>query len=426
MEKILRRSKRNASKHVETYNKPTRKRFKPVDSTPERKYSIKDKFVEYISDYRFQEGSLQFRAKWKGLPESSGEWKNRDFFRDETLQNFLKDYKKKYLLYCTDKNHEKILTRDDMGFEESFASMSLLGIPKYKYKNEEKTFKFTSDYEIEKYKPKMVLRMQKDEMNAALKPKKNFEIENEVDAKHLPKYLKWSKNYPGVEAYPKVDKNDVQFKYQIQPCKCKTKCTFKVVEGKAPFECCLNQENHYQISGRVKVVDDNKNTLYECDSSCRCDEKKCLNRVVQKGSNCSLCIFKTLDMGWGVKTMKKIKKGTYISEYCGDIIDNDECEKRQKNYENLGNKYFLNILNDNEQYSGFTIDPTICGNEARFFNQSCEPNMQIIEVNTDKMSMFTRVAFFAKRDIDEGEELTWHYGGKVAEGLECRCAVCKK
>ena len=178
----------------------------PVHTTPKIKSSSKEKVVEYIADYRFQDGDLQFRVKWKGLPGSSCEWKKRDFFPDEMLQNFLKDYKKKYLLYCTDKNHKKALKSEGMGLEETFAKITLFGAQKNKYSNEGKTFKFTSDYEIKKYKAEKLLKREKDKMNAALKPKFNFEIENEVDFKYFPEYLEWSKNYTGVEAFPKKTK----------------------------------------------------------------------------------------------------------------------------------------------------------------------------------------------------------------------------
>ena len=392
----------------------------PVDATPEEKSSSNEKVVEYIADYRFQDGGLQFRVKWKGLHANSCEWKKRDFFPDEMLQNFLKDYKKKYLLYCTDKNHKKALKSEGIGLEETFAKISA---QKFKYNNEEK-FKFTSDYEINKYKAEKLLKTEKDKMNAALKPKFNFEIENEVDVKYLPTYLEWSKSYPGVEAFPKTPESDV---LNIKPCECKNNCTitFDEAKNKKPVECCFKHYNSYESDGRLRKVD-LIYTLNECDLNCECDKAKCLNRVVQRGSNCQLCLFRTLDRGWGVKTKRKIRKGTYISEYCGDIIDRAERERRAELYENVENTYFFSINDRKGNATEFTIDPTVSGNESRFFNHSCEPNMQLMLVNTDKNSMFSRVAFFAKRDIDEEEELTFDYNGTFVKNLDCKCGHCKK
>jgi histone-lysine N-methyltransferase SETD2/UMP-CMP kinase len=56
--------------------------------------------------------------------------------------------------------------------------------------------------------------------------------------------------------------------------------------------------------------------------------------------------------------------------------------------------------------NGEVIDPTYCGNIARFMNHSCEPNCV-----TRKWTVFkeTMVGIFAKRDIKEDEELTFDY-----------------
>jgi len=54
------------------------------------------------------------------------------------------------------------------------------------------------------------------------------------------------------------------------------------------------------------------------------------------------------------------------------------------------------------------IDAGVDGNEARFINHSCEPNCLAV---TDKR----RVYIEAKRDISEGEELTYDYNLQLDE-----------
>ena len=54
------------------------------------------------------------------------------------------------------------------------------------------------------------------------------------------------------------------------------------------------------------------------------------------------------------------------------------------------------------------IDATHCGSCARFINHSCEPNLAVILCRID--SVVPHVAFFARRDIAPGEELTIDYG----------------
>ena len=59
--------------------------------------------------------------------------------------------------------------------------------------------------------------------------------------------------------------------------------------------------------------------IYECNDQCQCGPE-CSNRVVQKGRKHRVCIFRTANgRGWGVKAMQKIKKGSFIMEYVGEV-----------------------------------------------------------------------------------------------------------
>jgi len=59
--------------------------------------------------------------------------------------------------------------------------------------------------------------------------------------------------------------------------------------------------------------------IYECNDRCNCGPD-CLNRVVQKGRKHRVCIFRTANgRGWGVKAMQKIKRGSFIMEYVGEV-----------------------------------------------------------------------------------------------------------
>jgi|TARA_B110000977_G_C10758838_1_gene369824 histone-lysine N-methyltransferase SETD1 len=75
----------------------------------------------------------------------------------------------------------------------------------------------------------------------------------------------------------------------------------------------------------------------------------------------------------------------------------------------------------------FGIDGTNVGNIARLLNHSCDANLEAkVVVQTDKNS--PRCAFFSKRAIIVGDELTWTYArhstGRVACG--CGAANCRK
>ena len=59
--------------------------------------------------------------------------------------------------------------------------------------------------------------------------------------------------------------------------------------------------------------------IWECNDRCRCGPE-CANRVVQHGRKHRVCIFRTANgRGWGVKAMQKIKKGSFVMEYVGEV-----------------------------------------------------------------------------------------------------------
>lgn len=89
-------------------------------------------------------------------------------------------------------------------------------------------------------------------------------------------------------------------------------------------------------------------------------------------------------------------------EYVGELIDEETCQKRVKEYHETGisDYYFLTIDRDN------IIDAYPKGNLSRFMNHSCDPNCE-----TQKWTVNgeIRVGLFATRDIAVGEELCFNY-----------------
>merc|ERR1712220_30467 len=74
---------------------------------------------------------------------------------------------------------------------------------------------------------------------------------------------------------------------------------------------------------------------------------------------------------------------------------------------------------------GLVYDGTDFGNIARFMNHACDPNCEIIKVECGLQ--YPTVAFFTKRSIAVGEELTWTYdkggGKKKKDGVRCLCGA---
>ena len=56
--------------------------------------------------------------------------------------------------------------------------------------------------------------------------------------------------------------------------------------------------------------------IYECNDRCKCNQQ-CKNRVVQKGLQCRLQMFKTQKKGWGIRCLDDIARGTFVCIYTG-------------------------------------------------------------------------------------------------------------
>ncbi|KAI7881181.1 SET domain-containing protein [Lichtheimia hyalospora FSU 10163] len=199
---------------------------------------------------------------------------------------------------------------------------------------------------------------------------------------------------------------------------------------------CHEDSEMYAPDGTLLV--EQGSPIYECNSACGCP-KECRNRIVQRGRTVPLQIFKTKYKGWGVKAMDSIKRGQFVEEYLGEVITEEEGEFRGKFYDKVGMTYLFDMdFGAGDDHSvEYVIDSFLLGNASHFFNHSCEPNLSVYAVYHDSANPdFHRLAFFARRDIKKGEELTIDYqGGSLNPNesaprgrFECRCesATCRK
>lgn len=69
------------------------------------------------------------------------------------------------------------------------------------------------------------------------------------------------------------------------------------------------------------------------------------------------------------------------------------------------------------------IDATSIGNVARFINHSCDGDNLNTKLVRRSGDLFPRLCFFALKDIEEDEELTFSYGEirTRSKGLPCFC-----
>ena len=110
----------------------------------------------------------------------------------------------------------------------------------------------------------------------------------------------------------------------------------------------------------------------------------------------------------GLFAAQDIKKGTRIIQYVGAKVPKTEGARRAA----AGNAYIFEL---NARYD---IDGKILRNTARYINHSCDPNCEI-ETTTQT------IWIIARRDITEGDELSYNYGYdiKVYADHPCHCGA---
>ncbi|XP_047462350.1 histone-lysine N-methyltransferase, H3 lysine-36 specific isoform X4 [Mugil cephalus] len=136
----------------------------------------------------------------------------------------------------------------------------------------------------------------------------------------------------------------------------------------------------------------NRMLLYECHPQVCPAGDRCLNQAFTKRQYSQVEIFRTLSRGWGLRCVHDIKKGHFVSEYVGEVIDEEECRSRIRHAQenDICNFYMLTLDKDR------IIDAGPKGNEARFMNHCCQPNC---ETQKWTVSGDTRVGLFALVDI---------------------------
>ncbi|EFY85986.1 histone-lysine N-methyltransferase (Ash1), putative [Metarhizium acridum CQMa 102] len=151
--------------------------------------------------------------------------------------------------------------------------------------------------------------------------------------------------------------------------------------------------------------------LYECDAgNCNIGKELCTNRSFSdlaarrsKGGKyrVGVEVIKTPDRGYGVRSNRCFKANQIIMEYTGEIITEEECERRMNEEYKNNECYYLMSFDQN-----MIIDATT-GSIARFVNHSCNPNCRMIKWI---VSGQPRMALFAgDRPIMTGDELTYDY-----------------
>ncbi|XP_016995437.2 histone-lysine N-methyltransferase EHMT2 [Drosophila takahashii] len=220
-----------------------------------------------------------------------------------------------------------------------------------------------------------------------------------------------------------IQQNSVQIDRrvsQMRICSCPDSCSSDRCQCNG-----ASSQNWYTAESRLTADFnyDDPAVIFECNDVCGCNQLSCKNRVVQNGTRTPLQIVECEEQakGWGVRALANVPKGTFVASYTGEILTAMEADRR------TDDSYYFDLDN------GHCIDANYYGNVTRFFNHSCEPNVLPVRVFYEHQDYrFPKIAFFACRDIDAGEEICYDYGEKFwrvehrsSVGCRCLAASCK-
>ncbi|KAH6860717.1 hypothetical protein BKA58DRAFT_443497 [Alternaria rosae] len=183
--------------------------------------------------------------------------------------------------------------------------------------------------------------------------------------------------------------------------------------------------------------------IYECNDRCKCGPK-CRNKNVQFGRQVEVEIFRANDgRGWGLRCKQDLHEGQFIDTYRGEVITDAEATHRETSSSKAKASYLYSLdkfaeSEGLEEEDLYVVDGEFMGGPTKFINHSCDPNCRQYTVSYNKHDpRVYDIAFFARRFIPKGEELTFDYLDKEEEeemdepgegALPCLCGAenCRK
>jgi histone-lysine N-methyltransferase ASH1L len=180
-------------------------------------------------------------------------------------------------------------------------------------------------------------------------------------------------------------------------------------------ENCLNRLMHYECN----------------ENNCMLNGSGCSNRPfaqlaarMKKGGpyDIGVEVVGTNNRGFGVRACRTFSSGEIIMEYTGEIITEEETERRMIEEYSKSDNYYLMQFD-----RGLVIDGTK-GSMGRFVNHSCAPNCEVRMMRGADNK--PHMGIFAGEDgIMAGEELTYDYNfdnfGSSQQKCHCGAASCR-
>ncbi|KAK4536876.1 hypothetical protein CDCA_CDCA10G2902 [Cyanidium caldarium] len=179
--------------------------------------------------------------------------------------------------------------------------------------------------------------------------------------------------------------------YRFQGCRCRGGChTRKCPCYAAARECDPDGCTLCCAGGGVEAED---------------AARPCENMPLQRSTQQRLLLGKSDVHGWGVFARDAIPRGTFIAEYCGELVSQYEAERRGRLHDSTTGVSYL-----------FDLDAELCldahrkGKKSKYINHSRTAPQRNCQVRSRVVGGDRRVSVFADRDIAAGEELFFDYG----------------
>ncbi|KAJ1933980.1 hypothetical protein GGF37_006540, partial [Kickxella alabastrina] len=135
-------------------------------------------------------------------------------------------------------------------------------------------------------------------------------VVNTIDKAQLPSELTYTDGY--------VRGPDVPYPSGVLfPCSC--------TGDKCGHACECMEVMCYDEDGLLCL--ELKQSIHECNYLCKCSIE-CPNRVVQRGANIHMEIFRTSYKGWGARALRPLRRGEYVCRYTGELITYEDSTLR--------------------------------------------------------------------------------------------------
>ncbi|XP_059285538.1 histone-lysine N-methyltransferase family member SUVH9-like [Lycium ferocissimum] len=203
--------------------------------------------------------------------------------------------------------------------------------------------------------------------------------------------------------------------------------------------CAMKNGGHlaYDMNG---ILLRGKPVIFECGPHCSCPST-CRNRVSQKGVRNRFEVFRSRETGWGVRSLDLIVAGSFICEYTGVVLTQEQAQIFTMNGDSLiypsnfaerwaewGDLSQIDSNYVRPAYPSippldFAMDVSRMRNLACYMSHSSSPNVLVQPVLYDHNNVsFPHLMLFAMENIPPLRELSIDYG--MPDDSTAKLAIC--